>query len=79
MEMKKNSPKVLIIHGPNLNLLGKREPHIYGKTTLGDINDELNGLAQKLGLEIDIFQSNHEHCDQDYNKYQQIYFGVNFV
>ncbi|MFC1814226.1 type II 3-dehydroquinate dehydratase [Thermodesulfobacteriota bacterium] len=55
-----NHPKVLIIHGPNLNMLGKREPDIYGKTTLGDINNELEGLGQRLGLEIDTFQSNHE-------------------
>ncbi len=60
MEKIKNSPKVLIIHGPNLNMLGKREPDIYGKTTLEDINNELEGLGQRLGLEIDTFQSNHE-------------------
>ncbi|MFC1489521.1 type II 3-dehydroquinate dehydratase [Thermodesulfobacteriota bacterium] len=60
MEKIKNSPKVLIIHGPNLNMLGKREPDIYGKATLGNINNELEGLGQRLGLEIDIFQSNHE-------------------
>jgi len=60
MEKIENNPKVLIIHGPNLNMLGKREPDIYGKTTLGDINNELEGIAQRLDLEIDIFQSNHE-------------------
>ena len=60
MEKIENCPKVLIIHGPNLNMLGKREPDIYGKATLDDINNELAGIAQRLGLEIDIFQSNHE-------------------
>ena len=60
MEKIENCPKVLIIHGPNLNMLWKREPDIYGKTTLGDINNELDGIAQRLDLEIDIFQSNHE-------------------
>ena len=52
--------KVLVIHGPNLNMLGKREPEIYGKTTLDQINAELVKLGEKLGLEVDTFQSNHE-------------------
>jgi 3-dehydroquinate dehydratase II len=52
--------KFLILHGPNLNLFGRREPHIYGTTTLKEINDKLNALASELGVEIEIFQSNHE-------------------
>ena len=60
MEKINKSPKVLIIHGPNLNMLGKREPDIYGKTTLGEINNTLEGLGHRLGLEINTFQSNHE-------------------
>ncbi len=52
--------KVLIIHGPNLNLLGSRENEIYGTKTLGEINDMLNGLAKELGVELSIKQSNHE-------------------
>ncbi len=52
--------KVLVIHGPNLNLLGQREKDIYGETTLEDINACLNEVATDAGLELVIFQSNHE-------------------
>jgi 3-dehydroquinate dehydratase-2 len=52
--------KILIIHGPNLNLLGKREPEIYGKTTLDEVNSLLKKEAETLGIEIDFFQSNSE-------------------
>ena len=52
--------KVLIINGPNLNLLGTREPEIYGKTTLKDIEMQLKNKAEKLNIEIECFQSNHE-------------------
>jgi len=55
-----NSPKILIIHGPNLNMLGKREPEVYGTTTLKAINASLDKLGKKLGLLIATFQSNHE-------------------
>jgi 3-dehydroquinate dehydratase-2 len=54
------SRKVLVIHGPNLNMLGKREPGIYGHQTLDEINAGLKARASKLGLHIEIFQSNHE-------------------
>lgn len=52
--------KVLIIHGPNLNLLGKRKEKIYGKETLEEINSLLQRQAEKLGVEITSFQSNSE-------------------
>jgi 3-dehydroquinate dehydratase-2 len=52
--------KILIIHGPNLNLLGTREADVYGTMTLDEINASLEGLAKELGAEVDIKQSNHE-------------------
>jgi 3-dehydroquinate dehydratase II len=52
--------KVLVINGPNLNLLGTREPHIYGSTTLSDVENSLRSQALELGLELSCFQSNYE-------------------
>lgn len=52
--------KILVLHGPNLNLLGSREPDVYGQTTLDEINKSLAELAEKLGIEIVCFQSNSE-------------------
>ncbi len=52
--------KILVIHGPNLNMLGTRETGVYGKKTLDDINNMLQEEAKSLGVEITIFQSNHE-------------------
>lgn len=51
---------ILIIHGPNLNLLGVREPEIYGGTTLQDINRNLSRLAENTGVKLDFFQNNAE-------------------
>lgn len=52
--------KILIIHGPNLNLLGTREPEVYGRETLADIDGGLVALGLELGAEVATFQSNHE-------------------
>ncbi len=52
--------KILVIHGPNLDLLGKREPNIYGNTTLAQINQSLNKLAKTYKISLTIKQSNHE-------------------
>lgn len=51
---------VLVIHGPNLNLLGTREPKIYGKMTMQDINEDLQKQAKEANVDIAFFQSNHE-------------------
>lgn len=52
--------KILVLHGPNLNLLGTREPEIYGITTLTEINRQLEERAASVGIQVDIFQSNSE-------------------
>ena len=52
--------QILVLHGPNLNLFGRREPHIYGTTTLAEINIRLSTLAGELGVELKVIQSNHE-------------------
>jgi len=52
--------KILVIHGPNLDLLGQREPQVYGKVTLKEINEDLKKIAKKRGASLKIVQSNHE-------------------
>ncbi len=60
MEKSKDRPDILIIHGPNLNMLGKREPEIYGKTSLDTINTSLVEQGNHSGISVETFQSNHE-------------------
>lgn len=52
--------KILVLHGPNLNMLGLREPNLYGKETLSSLNDKLSKKAEKMGLELAVIQSNSE-------------------
>jgi 3-dehydroquinate dehydratase II len=52
--------RILILHGPNLNLLGQREPDVYGSQTLAQIDADLSAQAKELDVEIECFQSNHE-------------------
>ena len=58
--------KILVLHGPNLNLFGRREPHIYGSTTLAQIDEMLAGLARELDVELATLQSNHEGALVDF-------------
>ena len=69
--------KILVINGPNINMLGIREPDIYGKQTYNDLLDLLNRIAKELLLDIDHFQSNHEGAIVDviqeaYGRYEGI-------
>ena len=52
--------KIVVANGPNLNLLGKREPHIYGTRTLGDLEKVVRDAGGRLGVEVSFYQSNHE-------------------
>ncbi|MFP4031767.1 MAG: type II 3-dehydroquinate dehydratase [Desulfococcaceae bacterium] len=52
--------RILVIHGPNLNMLGRREPEVYGSKTLAEIDDDLKRRGEELGLAVETFQSNHE-------------------
>ena len=70
--------KILVLNGPNLNLLGSREPEHYGKTALEEINQNLADLARNAGHELDSYQSNAEH--ELVNRiHQAAADGVNFI
>ena len=60
IERRGGVKKVLVIHGPNLNLLGQREPDIYGKVTIDEINSDLKKMAKTKRIALEIVQSNHE-------------------
>ncbi len=60
MPEKTSQKRILVINGPNLNMLGRREPHIYGHQSLEEIDGQLMKLGKKLGIEVETFQSNHE-------------------
>mgnify|MGYP000215220741 CR=1 FL=1 len=68
---------VAVIHGPNLNMLGTREPEVYGSMGLDKVNKNIQSCAEKLNIGVDIFQSNHEgeivdFIQDGYNKYKGI-------
>ncbi|MGB8695739.1 type II 3-dehydroquinate dehydratase, partial [Acinetobacter sp.] len=72
------SSTILVIHGPNLNLLGKREPEVYGYLTLEDINKKLISQAQNASISLDTFQSNWEGAIVD-RIHQAQQEGVQFI
>jgi len=61
-----SEPRIAVLHGPNLNLLGTREPGVYGATTLEEINARLREVGEQLGVRVSTFQSNHEGALIDY-------------
>ena len=69
--------KLLVINGPNINMLGIREPGIYGKQTFSDLITLLESTAARLGVELEQYQSNHEGCIVD--KIQQAYGNVDGI
>ena len=69
--------KILVINGPNINMLGIREPEIYGKTTYKDLCNLINDYAQENGIQVEIFQSNHEGDIVD--KIQSAYGNFNGI
>ncbi len=70
MDSLSEKQNFLVIHGPNLNMLGKREPEVYGRATLDDINLSLKETGKRLGVNVEVFQSNHEGAIVD--KIQEI-------
>ncbi|MBW2567209.1 MAG: type II 3-dehydroquinate dehydratase, partial [Deltaproteobacteria bacterium] len=61
LDQESNEPRrILVIHGPNLNMLGRREPSVYGTSTLEEIDEDIKKTAAECGMTADTFQSNHE-------------------
>lgn len=60
MSVRRDKPNILVLHGPNLNMLGRREPAMYGTATLEEIDAEMATRAEDLGMHVTSFQSNHE-------------------
>ncbi len=58
--------RIAVVHGPNLRLLGRREPDVYGRETLTDVNSAIEEEARALGVEVEFFQSNHEGALLDF-------------
>lgn len=71
------TPKILLLNGPNLNMLGKREPKHYGSLSLAEIEQNLQQLATKFGVELDCFQANSE--EKLINKIHQSFALVDFI
>lgn len=69
--------KILVINGPNINMLGIREPDIYGKSTYSDLLDMISNYSEKIGVETECFQSNHEGAIVD--KIQEVYGKVDGI
>jgi 3-dehydroquinate dehydratase-2 len=78
MSKTPKKPKILIIHGPNLNLLGTREPEVYGRETLDQINGRLTGAGKSAGVDVDCYQSNLEGALID-RVHQAKQEGVGFI
>ncbi len=69
--------RILVIHGPNLNLLGEREPDVYGDNNIDTLNAEIIRRAEKSGIQCDVFQSNHEgEIIDKLHEARKIYDGV---
>ena len=66
MAIRKRKYRLLLIHGPNLNLLGEREPDVYGRATLDEVNAEIKSFCRSKRIRVKCFQSNHEGCLVDF-------------